>query len=71
MEEVINKVFSNIKNGYYDLKIYPFNIVSTEFKDLIKKLLIINPESRLSVKDALEHPFFKKFKIKERLSKLS
>ncbi len=65
------EVFSNIKNGYYDLKIYPFTIVSAEIKDLIKKLLIINPESRLSVKDALEHPFFKKFKIKEKLSKLS
>ena len=46
---------------------YPFNVVSKEIKDLIQKLLIKNPDERLSVKNALEHDFFKKFKIKEKL----
>ena len=65
------EVFTNIKNANYDLKMYPFNVVSKEIKDLIQKLLIKNPDERLSVKNALEHDFFKKFKIKEKLSKLS
>ena len=64
------EVFSNIKSGYYDLTMYPFNIVSAEIKDLIKKLLIINTESKIIIKNALEHPYFKKYKIKEKLIKL-
>jgi len=30
-----------------------------EFRDLIKKMLVINPKERITCKDALEHPFFK------------
>ena len=65
------EVYSNIKSGLYDMTIYPFNIVSKEIKDLIKNLLLLNPDKRISVKEALEHNFFKKFKIKEKLSKLT
>ena len=67
----MNDVYSNIKSGLYDMTIYPFNIVSKEIKDLIKNLLLLNPDKRISVKEALEHNFFKKFKIKEKLSKLT
>ena len=65
------EVYSNIKSGLYDMTIYPLNVVSKEIKDLIKNLLLLNPDKRISVKDALEHKFFKKFKIKEKLSKLT
>lgn len=27
-------------------------------KDLISKLLVVDPAKRISIKDALEHPFF-------------
>ena len=32
--------------------------VSNECKDLIKKMLIKNPKNRITVDDALSHPFF-------------
>jgi len=35
--------------------------ISDEGKDLIKKLLVIEPKNRLSAQEALVHPWFDKF----------
>lgn len=42
--------------GFERLKV--FTIVSPEAKDLIEKLLAKDPKQRLSVEDALNHPWF-------------
>ena len=38
--------------------------ISNLCKDLIKKLLNINPQKRLKIKDILDHPFIKKYSMK-------
>ena len=38
--------------------------ISNSCKDLIKKLLNINPQKRLKIKDILDHPFIKKYSMK-------
>ena len=35
--------------------------ISEEFKDLINKLISINPSQRLEIKQILEHPWLKKY----------
>ena len=37
-----------------------FDTVSEEAKDLIKKLIVVEPEDRWTAKQALEHPWIKK-----------
>ena len=57
------KIFLNIKKGELDLE-----ILSGDAKNLIKKLLEINPNKRINAKEALEHDFFKKFKTSEKFT---
>jgi len=59
------EVFENIKKGEYSIDIPPFEKVSPEAKDLIKQLLLLDPEKRISVKDALNHKFFLDNRMKE------
>jgi serine/threonine protein kinase len=35
--------------------------MSAEVKDFIQRLLIRNPEGRMSLEDALQHPWIKKY----------
>lgn len=65
------ELFSNIRKAEYDLTVPPFNRISNEAKDLIRHLLLKNPDNRLTAEEALNHPWFKKLKIKEKLSELS
>ena len=53
-------VLQKIKQGHYDLKRKPFDKISVEAKDLIKKCLEMNKNRRISAKDALNHPWFAK-----------
>ena len=46
-----------ILEGAYSLPEHTWGIVSSEAKDLIKKLLTVNPKERLSITKALEHPW--------------
>ena len=60
-EEILHKV----KNGKFDLKQNPFNLISKEAKDLIKNLLIMDYNKRISANEALNDNWFKINKSKE------
>jgi calcium-dependent protein kinase len=60
-----NLILEKIKLGKYDLNRSPFNKISAEAKDLIKKLLEMNPRRRISADNAINHPWFKKFDVKK------
>jgi calcium-dependent protein kinase len=53
------EIFRNIKKGNLDFKHKEFNNISDHALDLIKKLLDLNQDKRLSAKKAITHPFFK------------
>ncbi|XP_075219214.1 phosphorylase kinase gamma isoform X2 [Lycorma delicatula] len=48
----------NIMEGKYSFTSPEWADISEEPKDLIQKLLVVDPSQRLTVNDALEHPFF-------------
>ena len=54
-DEICNKV----KIGKYNIKGEEWENISIEAKDLISKFLEINSEKRISVAEALNHPWFK------------
>lgn len=56
-----NEVFRNIKSQSYNVRLLNNSQCSREAKDLISKLLIKDQKTRLSLEDALDHPWFKKF----------
>ena len=63
-EEIMKK----IKEGNYDLKKYPWGVISEEAKDLLKGLLQVNTKKRLTAKQALEHKWFKIEKTKSNIT---
>ena len=65
------QIFKNIKKGVYDITSPPFDKVSNEAKELIKKLLVLDPNQRITAEHALNEPWFTKLKIKEKLSEIS
>ena len=54
------EIFAKILNGNFSFKNKIWNRVSNEAKNLLKKLLEINPDKRISAKQALEDVWFKK-----------
>ena len=64
------EIMENVKKGKYDLTQPPFDKISEEAKDLIKKTLNMDVNERISAEEALAHPFFKKFKAKELFNKV-
>ena len=60
-----NEIMGNVTTGQYDLNCTPFNRISKNAKDLIKKLLVMDINKRISAFDALNHPWFKEKKAKE------
>jgi calcium-dependent protein kinase len=52
-----DEVFANISRGVYDIRLLEKQKCSEEVKDLIKKLLVLDPRRRLSLEAALEHPW--------------
>lgn len=63
------ELFRKIISGRYDFKEEIWNDVSEDAKDLVKKLLVLDPDVRLSAKKALLHPWLKL--SSDRLSKTS
>ena len=59
-EEIIRKIM----NGKFDLKKYPWPIITSQAKDLIKKLLEFNVNDRISAEEALNHPWFESKQVK-------
>jgi calcium-dependent protein kinase len=60
-----DEIFTKILFWNYSFKQSIWEDISNEAKDLINKLLELNPKKRLSAKEALEHKWFKKFNIKK------
>ena len=60
-----HEIMENVKKGKYDLDCSPFNKCSKSVIDLIKKLLVMDKDKRISAQEALNHPWFKEQKAKE------
>jgi calcium-dependent protein kinase len=60
-----HEIMENVKKGKYDLDCSPFNKASKSVIDLIKKLLVMDKDKRISAQEALNHPWFKEQKAKE------
>ena len=52
------EIMDKIKKGKYSKSEYRWINASNEVKDLINKLLILDPEKRLTAFEALKHPWF-------------
>jgi calcium-dependent protein kinase len=52
------QIFNKILKGKYHFNHPEFELVSQEAKDLIKKLLIVDPEQRISGEEALRDVWF-------------
>ena len=59
------EIMDKVAKGEYDLESSPFDTLSSSGKDLINKLLIMDPQKRISAQEALSHPWFKENKSKE------
>ena len=52
------EILANVKKARYFFNGKDWDGISSEAKDLVRKMMDINPESRISAKDALGHPWF-------------
>ena len=66
-EELLNKILL----GKYDIESPPFDKISKNAKDLINKLLMSDPQKRISAEEALNHPWFKENKSKELFNQIN
>ena len=64
------EIFKRILNGSYDLKSDPWNKISSEAKDLIYRLLLMDSKKRINCEDALKHKWFINNKTKELFTKI-
>ncbi|KAB7494788.1 Serine/threonine-protein kinase Chk2 [Armadillidium nasatum] len=53
--ETDNATSYNIRNGQYKMKKSVWDQVSEQATDLVRKLLIVNPDERFSAEQVLEH----------------
>ena len=54
------QIFTSIKKGIFDKKNQRWMNASLDVKDLISKLLVNDPNKRLTANEALQHPWFRK-----------
>lgn len=62
-DEDTNNLYKKIMNGDYLIP----NFVSTEAKDLIKKILTTDPKKRITIPEIKKHPFYQLIKTNEDL----
>jgi calcium-dependent protein kinase len=60
-----NEIMKRVSTGRYDLTSSPFDKCSNESLALIKSLLVMDVNKRMSAEEALAHPWFKINKSKE------
>jgi serine/threonine protein kinase len=53
------ELFRKIVSGKYEFKEDDWKDVSSDAKDLVKKLLVLDPDERLTSGQALRHPWMK------------
>lgn len=56
-EETSAQLFEKIKIGEYEMNPECWDEISLEARDLVQKLLIVNPQDRMTVDEALNHPW--------------
>uniref|UniRef100_A0A3Q2E361 Protein kinase domain-containing protein n=2 Tax=Cyprinodon variegatus TaxID=28743 RepID=A0A3Q2E361_CYPVA len=56
-DEDQHRLYQQIKAGAYDFPSPEWDTVTAEAKDLINKMLTINPAKRVTAADALKHPW--------------
>ena len=59
-EEIVTKIM----NGRFNMEKYPRPIISSQAKDLIKKLLEFDSSKRITAEEALSHPWFECKEVK-------
>ena len=64
------EIMETVKTGQYDLSSPPFDTISEEAKDLIRKTLEMDVNKRITEEEALNHPWFKTHKSKELFNKV-
>ena len=64
------EIIENIEKGEFNSKHKKLLNSSIEIQDLVKQLLEVNVNKRLSSSDALKHPWFKKFNAKSLYSNI-
>ncbi|KAK3269875.1 Calcium-dependent protein kinase 25 [Cymbomonas tetramitiformis] len=52
-----NQLFASVLAGTFDLSSEPWPDISDSAKDLLSRLLVVNPKERLTAVQALEHPW--------------
>ncbi|CAE7805733.1 cmk-1, partial [Symbiodinium microadriaticum] len=60
------EMFELTKRGQYQFHSDAWDMISDEAKDLISHLLVVNPESRFTARQALDHPWFARAGLKTR-----
>ncbi|XP_069677639.1 phosphorylase b kinase gamma catalytic chain, skeletal muscle/heart isoform isoform X4 [Periplaneta americana] len=56
----------NIMEGNYSFTSPEWADITEPPKDLIRKLLVVDPKKRITIEEALEHPFFQMMEMKSR-----
>ena len=65
-----NDIMERVATGVYDLESPPFDKVSPSALDLIRKLLTMDVNQRITAEQALNHPWFKENKSQEYYNKI-
>lgn len=56
-------IFEKIKKGEFEIdNLKEFSSISDDAKDLLRNLLVVDPEKRITAEMALSHNFFKQLK---------
>jgi len=58
-------IMKSVKSGKYSLESQEWENTSNEAKDLIRKLLVVDPNKRISAEEAFKHPWIEKFSSKD------